>query len=138
MSQNQFSSRVPEHLLEGETPAMKYLITELSKNTQATEFLLQKREESGVILEGISQKLDYTNGAIAEAKREIYDLQKKSKKHEEISEDLNQIVLTKRVVCKLGTSKVFWIVFGCAIVGLLAVFTNVPLAEFLPFLKKGS
>lgn len=103
-----FSSSIPEHLLTNETPAMQFLMNELSKNTQATEYLLKRREESGEILDAISKKLDYTNGSIAEAKRDIYDLQEKSKKQEEISKDLNQIVAAKNIVVKLACSKLLW------------------------------
>jgi DNA repair exonuclease SbcCD ATPase subunit len=123
MSQDKFSSKVPEHLLESETPAMKYLITELSKNTQATEFLLLKREESGVVLNEIKTELkkqgdklenqaselleirtqtQKTNGSIIKHTAQIQDLNKNT-------EDLNQIVKIKKILEKLLTSKIFWV-----------------------------
>ncbi len=96
LSPESFDSQIPEHLLANETPAMRYLMTELSKNTQATHYLLKKREESGEILTSINQKLDYTNGSIAEAKRDIFDLQEKAKQQEVMKYDIEQIVSFKR------------------------------------------
>lgn len=131
MPSDHFSSQVPSHLLENETPAMKYLITELSKNTQATEFLLQKREESGKILDEISRKLDYTNGSIGEAKRDIFELQGKVKRQDEIREDIEQIVTAKKFAEKYLLNKYAIALVVIFVIGTIKVFTNDDLRTIL-------
>lgn len=127
----EFISSIPKHLIEGETPAMQYLITELNKNTQATEYLLRRREESGVILDSINKKLDYTNGSIAEAKREIFDLQEKAKKQEEIHGDIEDIVGLKRFAQKYLFNKYALIGIGIFVLGLFKVITTPELRELI-------
>lgn len=109
---------------------MQYLITELNKNTQATEYLLRRREESGVILDSINKKLDYTNGSIAEAKREIFDLQEKAKKQEEIQNDIEDIVGLKRFAQKYLFNKYAMIGIGIFVIGFVKIMSNSELREF--------
>lgn len=109
MSSPKFNSTIPEHLLENQTPAMQFLMNELSKNTQATEYLLNKREESGVILEDIKKELGLvheqtrkTNGTVLRHTKEIAELVNSK-------EDIQELIAVKKVVVKLGTSKLFWV-----------------------------
>jgi hypothetical protein len=85
-----FVSNIPSHLLSNETPAMQFLMTELSKNTQATEYLLQKREESGAKLDEISAKLDYTNSKTAKVMLELAELQKKKRRSRQTGPKLSK------------------------------------------------
>jgi len=152
MSDIKFTSQIPEHLLINETPAMQFLMNELSKNTQVTQYLLKRREESGEILDEIKAELKSQGGKLENQSKELLEIRLQTQKTNgvvlrhtkeigelvENKEDIKQIVAAKKIAVKLGTSKLFWIVFGAAVIGLLMVFTNIPLAEFLPFLRKDS
>ena len=121
-SSQKFESTIPQHLLDGETKAMQFLMNELSRNSQATEYLLKKREESGEILGKISDKLEHqnkelaeivlqtkrTNGTVLRHTQEIAELVKNK-------EDLEQIVAIKKVGFKLMTSKIFWIILAATL-----------------------
>jgi len=118
----EFTSSIPKHLIEGETPAMQYLITELNKNTQATEYLLRRREESGVILDEIKNELKGQGSKLENQAKELVEIRLQTQrtngsvlKHTaEIAnlaqnkDDLKQIVEIKKTVFKLGSSKLFW------------------------------
>lgn len=129
MSSPDFESKIPEHLLQSETPAMRYLMTELSKNTQATEYLLQKREESGEKLDEISKKLDYTNGKIAKNILDVAELQLKAKKQEELQEDVEDIVKVKRFAQKYLFNKYAVIGFVALFIGLFKIISSPELRE---------
>lgn len=129
MSSQKFNSQIPEHLLVNETPAMQFLLNELSKNTQATEYLLEKREESGAKLDEISKKLDYTNGKIAKNILDVAELQLKAKKQEELQEDVEDIVKLKRFAQKYLLNKYAIICIIALSIGLFKIVTSPELRE---------
>lgn len=134
----QFHSQVPEHLLENETPAMRYLVMELSKNTQATEFLLAKREESGKTLDEINNKLTqvddklkFTNGKIANAMIQIKQLEEKNEADKEIEQEVKEMVSFKLFAEKYLFNKhalIIVLIFG---IGFIKVLSNDELRGYL-------
>jgi uncharacterized protein YpuA (DUF1002 family) len=122
MPEPHFSSQIPEHLLKDETPAMQFLMNELSKNTQATEYLLKRREESGEILDEIKTELKNQGGKLENQAKELLEIRLQTQrtngsiiKHtgqietlEKNTKDLNQIVGVKKFLEKLFSSKLFW------------------------------
>ena len=129
MSSQKFNSQIPEQLLVNETPAMQFLMNELSKNTQATEYLLAKREESGEKLDEISKKLDYTNGKIAKNILDVAELQMKAKKQEEIHQDVEDIVKFKRFAQKYLLNKYSLIGLAAFSIGIFKIITSPELRE---------
>lgn len=140
-----FDSQIPDYLLTGETPAMQYLLVELSKNTQAIEYLLKKREESGCVLEEISNKLEklesdvkevdtklkYTNGCIGESKISIHLLEEKAKNQLAINLEIDEVVKFKNFVQKYLLNRVALGVFIVFFLGGVKVASNVELRELL-------
>lgn len=65
MSDHQkFESNIPQHLLNNISDKDKWLMEEMSKNTQATEWLLHKREEDSVKIDEIVKQTKLTNGRV--------------------------------------------------------------------------
>lgn len=63
-----FKSTIPEHLLANETPATQWIMKELSKNSQATEFACQAAEVHNHHLRALNGKT-YKNEKVAEEVR---------------------------------------------------------------------
>ena len=126
----QFGSNIPEHLLANESPAMCYLMNELSKNTQATEYLLDKRTESGEILDTISKELaeirvqtQKTNGSVLRHTAEISKLN-------ENKEEVDKIVAFKLFVQKYLLNRYFLIGLGVFAIGFLKIMADEELRGF--------
>ena len=67
----------------------------LDKTSQSTDLLTKDSEESATKLDSINKKLDYTNGAIAEAKKSIYGLEQKAKNQLAINIEIDEIIQFK-------------------------------------------
>ena len=103
----------------------------LSKTSQTTEFLLKDNEQSAGKLDSINKKLDYTNGCIGEAKRDIFDLQTKIKKQELVEPELNDILAFKNFIHKWLLNRYaagFFIIF---LIGINKVIHNQEFRELL-------
>lgn len=74
MPEDGFKSSIPAHLLEGCTPQMKWLLEEVSKNTQATEFACKAVVEQNNHLRALNGKTFKNEKAIAEANEVIEGL----------------------------------------------------------------
>jgi len=61
-----FKSNIPKHLLEGATPSDKWIMEELSKNTQATEFCMRAAVEANALIR-------QTNGRLRVAESQLLD-----------------------------------------------------------------
>jgi hypothetical protein len=126
-----FESKIPDHLLVNETPGMQYLMQELSKNTQATEYLLQKREESGEKLDQMTKELveirvqtQKTNGTVTKHTQEIAEIIK-------IQHEMEDIVAIKHFTQRWLFNKYALLFFGIFIVGVIKVATNDQLRELV-------
>lgn len=124
-----FESKIPDHLLVNETPAMQYLMQELSKNTQATEYLLQKREESGEKLDAMTKELveirvqtQKTNGTVLRHTQEIDNINK-------IQKDVQEVIEIKNFAKAWLFNKYALICFAVFAIGIIKILTNDQLRE---------
>ncbi len=72
---NGFQSTIPAHLLEGCDDQMRWLMEEISKNTQATEFACRGAVELSQHLRALNGKTYRNEKAVGEASQAIEDLQ---------------------------------------------------------------
>lgn len=103
----------------------------IARNIQTTEFLLKDRDDSVVKLDSINKKLDYTNGAIAQAKRDIFELQEKMKRQEQKGVEIGHVIDFKNFVVKWCLNKYVAIAFFIFGVGTFKVATNAELRSLL-------
>ena len=139
---HQFSSEIPQHLLEKVPAESRWLMENISILSQKTDYLLEVQQQQGLQaeemdkkLEGIDKKVAYTNGKVAQAIFDIQQLKDKNNINKEHEEHVRQMVETKKFIEKLIFSKFFWIIFGLFIIGSITVFTSIEVKNIFPFLR---
>lgn len=132
MSDHQkFESNIPPALLETASPTEKWLMEEMSKNTQATEWLLHKREEDSKKLDELDKKLSFTNGKIANAIIQINSLEQDKKVKEESWTEINKIISIKKFIGKYLINKYALVFIGIFIFGCVKVAISPEIRELL-------
>lgn len=112
MSQTpKFESNIPDHLLIGVSPTDKWLMEEISRNTQATEYLLTKREEDSTKLDRIEEQCKKTNGRVTKLEDNVSLLNKFSKNLEGFSKCLSFVKTYAMNKYALIASSIF--IYGC-------------------------
>ena len=69
-----FLSKIPDHLLDETDPATKWIMEEISKNTQVTEFTLHATLKHNEYLRQLNGRVGTNEGAIAKIKNEVKEL----------------------------------------------------------------
>lgn len=120
----EFKSNIPEHLLTDISPTDKWLMEEISKNTQVTEYLLTKREEDSKKLDEVVRQTTATNGKVAQTIKDISELRQRNKDKEESWIELDKIISIKKFINKYLINKYALICIGIFVIGCVRVFTS--------------
>jgi len=131
-----FTSKIPDHLLHNVSPESRWLMENVYLQGQKTDYLVTTQQVQSDKLDKLDKRLEYTNGKVGEAIRDIQFFKDKIIFEKDRDEHLKQIVATKMFLEKLLLSKLFWICFGLFIVGTITIFTNIVIKDLFPFLKK--
>jgi len=120
----QFKSEIPEHLLDGASAKDRWIMENISKLGQSSEYVLSEQLKQNEKLSSIEEQVLYTNGKVRahSEKLGVLDI---------IVEDLKEIVSVKRWSVKVLTSKWFYICSGFIIVGIITVVKNPTFSEWL-------
>jgi hypothetical protein len=100
-----FRSNLPEHLLKDASPADRWLMEEMSKNTQATEFSCRAAVDTNA-------QVRHTNGRVKSAEAKVADLQADVAALKTQMAAVNPLVSTVSTVRVLFSNKVVLIVVG--------------------------
>lgn len=119
-----FESNIPEHLLQEASPKDKWLMENISVLTQKTDWVLKETEKQSTELKEIRFQTQVTNGRLlkAEGKLKVLD---------EWVDDLKEIVITKRFIQKVGSSRWTWAFIGFAVMGIISIITKPELREWI-------
>ena len=110
---------------------MEYLMNEMSKNTQATEYLLSVQVAQGDKLESIHTQVKATNGRVTKLEGQVTNLQLFEAENLVTKKDIEQIVGVKNFVSKYVFSKGGIISVGIFIFGIYFTLTSEKAQEIL-------
>lgn len=132
MSQTpKFESNIPEHLLIGVSPTDKWLMEEVSRNTQVTEYLLAKREEDSKKLDEVVKQTTATNGKVAQTIKDISELRQRNKDKEDSWIELDKIISVKKFANKYLFNKYAIAIIAIFTIGCVRVFTSPEIQNLL-------
>lgn len=107
-----WKSNIPAHLLDSADPEMKWLMQEMSKNTQATEWNGRAALDTNV-------HVRKTNGRLKSAEQSVIDLKADVETLKANARAVAPIVSTLSIVRIVFSNKVSWVILGLAILFLL-------------------
>lgn len=107
-----FKSNIPEHLFKDDDPQMRWLMEEMSKNTQATEFCVRALIDTNA-------QVRKTNGRLKSAEQKIINLQEDAEVLKKQMISINPVISTVNSITFLFTNKAFLVFFFMSILFLL-------------------
>jgi hypothetical protein len=107
-----FKSNIPEHLFKDDDPQMRWLMEEMSKNTQATEFCVRAAVDTNA-------QVRKTNGRLKGAEQKIIDSQADIEILKKQMLSISPVINTVNSMTFLFTNKAFLVFFFMSILFLL-------------------
>jgi hypothetical protein len=133
-----FQSKLPDFLTQDISPKEKYILESLSVMTQTNDWLVDETVRQSTKLETLDGKvtqvdnrLQFTNGKIANAILQIKALENKNEAEKEKDEQLTELVSFKKFVQKYLFNRYAVGTIVIIIMGIIKISTNPELREFL-------